>query len=117
MKEQITNLANDVLIEERGQAYLEKALLAMTNFIELLQSEFENIKSDEESYRFLATKLIAELNTLYVSFEGISATPELSLVAQLSFPRLYQIMMDHNLNHLIDLKDLAASLTNLKNFT
>ncbi|CAD8207979.1 unnamed protein product [Paramecium pentaurelia] len=106
LKEQITNLANDVYVQEKGQTYVEKALNTLTSFIDFVKLEFEQIKYDGQSFKFMTQKLLHEYNSLIESFQGMTYTNECLNVLSVSMPYFWKQLLDHPLNHELEMSEL-----------
>ncbi|CAK91127.1 unnamed protein product (macronuclear) [Paramecium tetraurelia] len=114
LKEQITNLANDVYVQEKGQPYVEKALNALTSFIDFVKLEFEQIKYDGQSFKFMTQKLLHEYNSLIESFQGMTYTNECLAVLSVSMPYFWKQLLDHPLNHELEMSELLVKKEGLK---
>ncbi|CAD8109652.1 unnamed protein product [Paramecium primaurelia] len=114
LKEQITNLANDVYVQEKGQTYVEKALNTLTSFIDFVKLEFEQIKYDGQSFKFMTQKLLHEYNSLIESFQGMTYTNECLNVLSVSMPYFWKQLLDHPLNHELEISELLIKKDGFK---
>ncbi|CAD8120284.1 unnamed protein product [Paramecium sonneborni] len=114
LKEQITNLANDVYVQEKGQTYIEKALNTMTSFIDFVKLEFEQIKYDGQSFKFMSQKLLHEYNSLVESFQGMNYTNECLAILSVSMPYFWKQLLDHPLNHELEMSELYVKKEGFK---
>ncbi|KAM3136574.1 hypothetical protein pb186bvf_011377 [Paramecium bursaria] len=103
-------IINSELKQQTPSQYLEKVISSFSIIYDSLVREIQQIKYDVNLYKFISSTIIAQLQLILdeclQSSQGNGINSELAVIINSFLPKLILLLMDNQLNHHIDIRQL-----------